>query len=65
MIRRASKSICRSGNQRSNFPSTRPRKAGRGISAPEIGADDLQMIAGKDFALIGVELFGEAAAGQA
>jgi len=30
----------------------------------EIGADDLQMIAGKDFALIGVELFGEAAAAR-
>jgi hypothetical protein len=31
----------------------------------QIGADDLQMIAGEDFALVGVEFFGEAAAGQA
>ena len=31
----------------------------------QIGADDLQMVTGEDFALVGVELFGEAAAGQA
>ncbi len=31
----------------------------------EVGADDLQVVAGEDFALVGVELFGEAAPGQA
>ena len=30
----------------------------------EIGADDLQVVAGEDLALIGIELFGKAPAGQ-
>jgi len=46
------------------FPSTSRVRLGRAEAHAQIGADDLQVVAGEDLALVGVELVGEAALGQ-